>query len=960
MKKKIILLLLVLFLCSSLGAGLTILYIRNSTNTLSRLIALHQVEDLRQHLILSIHAVQSDLYTAHTSLSHNHQLVDKNVRNLKQAAGQCSECHHTPEVTKRIEEIQARIRQYESKLGSYMSVSGDTRAFSKLKFDAAAIGNELLVRTAAMSAASKSKLEVMSRDAMDSVGKAWLILSVAVLMTFCVAVIVAVNLTRSITRPFNALMDATMTISSGGLGYTIPAGDKTEFGRLAAHFNAMSAALKSGYDKLEQEIHERRQTEEALIKSEAFLTTIFDSIRDPFCILDKSFNVIRANQSYAQMKNAKLGDLIGGTCFEVLHKRNRPCDDCIIEKTFKSGDSCAKEKNVAPPGTLQTWVQIFTYPILDQDGTITHVIEYIRDITEQKRTEAALRESEERYALAARGANDGLWDWDLRNNRIYYSFRWKSMLGYGEKEFTDHPEEWFSRVHPDDRDELKAKISAHLNDRNPHFESEYRIMHRDGTFRWVLCRGLAVRDKSNRASRMAGSQTDITSRKKAEEQLLYDAFHDDLTGLPNRALFTDRLQHMIYTLQRRTGDLFAVLFLDMDRFKVTNDSLGHTIGDQLLIAVAGKLSDCLRPGDTVARLGGDEFAVLLESIKEQKDAIEVAERIHAKLSKPLLVKGHEVFTSVSIGIALSSPDYERPEQILRDADIAMYQAKSKGNAGYEIFDKKMHATILDRLQLESDLRRAMDHGEFLLHYQPIMDLKSHRLIGFEALIRWEHPKRGLVYPLEFIPLAEENGLINSLGDWITRESCKQLQKWQRQYPMSPPLTMSINISSKQFLQPNLIDKLESAIKENGLAASSIALEITESMIMENVDMAITTMERLREMGFNIYIDDFGTGYSSLNYLHKFPVTALKIDRTFVNKISTSGENQEIIMSIVSLANSLNLDVIAEGVELSHQLSRIKELECQFGQGFFFSEPMESFAIDKWIKNRNDRYENRHD
>ena len=466
---------------------------------------------------------------------------------------------------------------------------------------------------------------------------------------------------------------------------------------------------------------------------------------------------MRANEAYAQLKQVKLSELIGNTCYAALQNRQNICDDCIVQKTFASGDPCAKEKAVTTPDGAKTWCAIYTYPIVDSGGKILHVIEYTQDITERKWSEEALRESEERYALAARGANDGLWDWDLRNNKIYFSYRWKSMLGCDEKEISNHPEEWLSRIHPDDRSEVEARIAAHLNGRNPHFEGEYRIMHKDGTYRWMLNRGLAVRNMDNQAHRMAGSQTDITSRKMAEEQMVYDAFHDALTGLPNRALFMDRLQHVIATSQRRADDLYAVLFLDMDRFKTINDSLGHLVGDQLLVVMGRKLTECLRPGDTVARLGGDEFAVLLENISELKDAVDVADRVHQTLSVPLMVKGHEVYASVSIGITLGSERYERPEQVLRDADIAMYQAKGRGSASSEIFDTKMHANILDRIQIEADLHGAVDHKELVLFYQPIIDLKTHRLIGFEALVRWNHSTRGLIYPLEFIPWRRRRG-----------------------------------------------------------------------------------------------------------------------------------------------------------------------------------------------------------
>jgi diguanylate cyclase (GGDEF)-like protein/PAS domain S-box-containing protein len=777
---------------------------------------------------------------------------------------------------------------------------------------------------------------------------AGIILALTLLLTFVLVFIVAVHLTTSITRPVNTLVNATRRISSGDLGYTVDYWDKTELGELAANFNIMSRSLKNGYEKLEEEIRERKQTEADFQKSEAFLKTIFDSIQDPFCIIDRDYRIVRANEAYAQMRNKGLGDLLGKTCYEVLLNRNSVCDECIVQKTFASGDPCAKEKRAQLFDGMKTWSAINTYPIVNGGGIVSHVIEYTQDITERKRAEAALRESEERYALAARGANDGLWDWDLRNHKIYFSYRWKAMLGYEEKKLNAGPEEWFGRIHPDDRGEVEAKIAAHLSGRNQHFECEYRIMHEDGSYRWVLNRGLATMDQNGYAHRMAGSQTDITSRKSAEEQLVYNAFHDTLTGLPNRALFMDRLQHVIAVSTRRANELYAVLFLDMDRFKIINDSLGHLVGDQLLVAMGKQLSECIRPGDTVARLGGDEFAVLLDNISELKDAVDVAERILQKLSAPLLVTGHEVFASVSIGIAMSSDRYERPEQVLRDADIAMYQAKARGSARYEIFDLKMHANILDRLQLEADMHRALDHKELIVFYQPIIDLKTHQLIGFEALVRWNHPTRGIIYPLEFIPLAEENGLINVIGEWIMRESCRELRVLQERYPLKPPLKMSINISGKQFVQRDLAEKVSAIITETGIDAHTLALEITESMIMEDVDTAVETMKQLRDMGIQIHIDDFGTGYSSLSYLHRFPVDAIKIDRTFINKLTVDGKNKEIILSIIALAASMDLDVIAEGVEMDHQLLNIQKMKCQYGQGFLFSVPMDPEAIDAWM------------
>src|ERR1700726_3610537 len=433
-----------------------------------------------------------------------------------------------------------------------------------------------------------------------------------------------------------------------------------------------------------------------------------------------------------------------------------------------------------------------------------------------KRTQEALRESEERYALAARGANDGLWDWNLLTNVMYFSPRWKSMLGFHEDEIGDKLEDWLDRIHDSDRERVKDELSAHQQGLTPHFESEQRVVHKDGTFRWMLSRGLAVRDASGNATRMAGSQTDITEGKVT----------DPLTGLPNRLLFIDRLGRLINHAKRRKEHLFAVLFLDLDGFKMINDSMGHLVGDQLLLAVSGRLEKCLRLTDTVARLGdtftmarlgGDEFTVLLDDLKDLGDAKLTADRLMKVLTAPFILAGKEAFTSVSIGIALSNSSYENPDDMLRDADTAMYRAKSLGKSRYEVFDADMRASLVARLQLETDLRHALERDEFRNFYQPIVALDSGRITGFEALLRWQHPTRGLLEPVDFIPVAEETGIIRELGWWNLEKACRQISAWNAGRSASPPLNISVNLSVKQFLQPNLVGEIGQLLREIGLS-----------------------------------------------------------------------------------------------------------------------------------------------
>jgi diguanylate cyclase (GGDEF)-like protein/PAS domain S-box-containing protein len=592
------------------------------------------------------------------------------------------------------------------------------------------------------------------------------------------------------------------------------------------------------------------------------------------------------------------------------------------------------------------WNELTINPVLDGDGKLTNYIGLQNDVTARKQVEAAQRESEERYALAVQGANDGIWDWNLKTGEVYFSTRWKSMLGYAETEIHNTLDEWFDRVHPADLDWVKMKISAHLDGLTPHFENEYRIRAQDGTYRWMLSRGLAVRDAQGKATRMAGSQTDITARKQAEEQLLHDALHDALTRLPNRTLLMDRLRHAIQLAKRTENFLFAVLFLDVDRFKVINDSLGHMIGDQLLVAIAQRLFTCLRPGDTVARLGGDEFVILLEDVKEIHWVTAIAERVQQALVQPFNLEGHEVFTTVSIGIALSQTGYDQAENLLRDADIAMYRAKARGRACYEIFHTGMYAHAVALLQLETDLRRAVDRQEFELYYQPIVSLKSCHITGFEALVRWKHANRGMVSPAEFIPIAEETGLIIPLGNWVMREACRQMRAWQVQFPQTP-LTMNVNLSCKQFT-PHLIDQIQQVLDETGVDTQHLKLEITESVLMENTDSAASLLAQIRALGIQLSMDDFGTGYSSLSYLHRFPIDTLKIDRSFTNKIDRDGEQLAIVRTIMTLAWNLGMEVIAEGIETPKQVAQLRALQCEYGQGYFFSPPVTGEAATQLL------------
>jgi diguanylate cyclase (GGDEF)-like protein len=441
-------------------------------------------------------------------------------------------------------------------------------------------------------------------------------------------------------------------------------------------------------------------------------------------------------------------------------------------------------------------------------------------------------------------------------------------------------------------------------------------------------------------------EKEVAERKQVEEQLLHNAFHDGLTGLANRALFIDHLKLALGRAQRHDAYQFAVLFLDVDRFKVINDSLGHMAGDQLLVEIARRLETTMRPGDTVSRLGGDEFTILLDDLRDAGEANTVAERLQNELALPCDLGGHEVFTTVSIGITFSAPRYHRPEDMLRDADTAMYRAKQLGKARHEVFDQAMHTHAMDMLGLERDLRRALERQELFLQYQPIVSLDSGALRGFEALVRWRHSERGLIMPEKFIPIAEETGLIIPLGKWVLDEACRQMSRWQQLSPTDEPLAISVNLSGKQFMQPDLLAQIKAVLRETGLDPRSLKLEITESVVMDNVETATRTLEQLRALGVELSIDDFGTGYSSLSYLQHFPVSTLKIDRSFVSRITESGGTAQIVRTIMNLAQNLGMNVVAEGVETERQREHLRTLECEFGQGYYFSKPMDKDAAEE--------------
>jgi diguanylate cyclase (GGDEF)-like protein/PAS domain S-box-containing protein len=541
---------------------------------------------------------------------------------------------------------------------------------------------------------------------------------------------------------------------------------------------------------------------------------------------------------------------------------------------------------------------------------------------------------------------------DGTGNRLYNSPAYQKVLGYSSEELRSTSS--VEQIHPEDHLRvLEAAAKARVTGRGERLE--YRIRHKDGTWRNLESVATAIPNEQGQTERLVIVNRDITDRKRAEETLAHNALHDALTNLPNRALFLDRVRHVLALSHRHTSYKFAVLFIDLDEFKVVNDSLGHAAGDSLLMQIARRLSASIRGVDTIsrsvllqtasqvaneaslARVGGDEFTILLEDIRDCADAIRVAERLQERLVIPFVVEGQRVVITASIGIAFCATSYINSEDLIRDAEIAMYRAKREGKARSQVFNAEMHTVAVKRLQLETDLRRALELGEFRVHYQPILSLQSGRIAGFEALSRWQRPE-GLLSPAHFIQIAEQTGIILPMNRLLLREASLQLRAWHSQFPSDPPLTMSINITPKEFAQQDLAAQMKTILGEVGIHPSSINVEITETIAMADAQRSNLVLSELKALGVHISIDDFGTGYSSLSRLQGFPVDTLKIDRTFISAIDTNRETRKIVRIIIMLAHNLGLKVVAEGAETAEQVNLLKQLRCELVQGYFFARP----------------------
>jgi diguanylate cyclase (GGDEF)-like protein/PAS domain S-box-containing protein len=767
-------------------------------------------------------------------------------------------------------------------------------------------------------------------------------LAAAVLVYFLMnTVLVAVAVALSTFQPVLRVWQ--QNFLWGGPSYFVSAGVAVLLVEVVAHqmwaflpFVALSAYLTyrayGVYVGRLQEDHRHRE--------------VIESLNEAMAVIQRDGRVTLWNETLERTLGVPREQALGRPLLEAVPVLAATTLPKLIEAVQESGQADTIEQFPFERQGERRILQLRLFPFL---GGVTV---FWNDITARAEAETALKRSEERYALAAAGANDGLWDWDLERDGIYFSPRWKAMLGLPPDAAFLRVEDWFARVHVDDLAALRAALDAHLAGETAHFEHEHRIKHEDGTYRWMLCRGVAVRGENRRPVRLAGSQTDVTERAAVLEQLRHAALHDTLTDLPNRALFMELLAQVLDRARRHPDHQFAVLFLDIDRFKVVNDSLGHQIGDDLLVAISRRIESCLRGGDVIARLGGDEFTILLNDLSDVSRAGLIAQRIHDVLQRPFATGTHDVLVTASIGIALSVAGYTQPEHIMRDADTAMYRAKALGKARHEVYDASTpggahaHAHAIERIGIEHDLRRAIDHGNLVLHYQPIVALPTGEWTGFDALVRWY--RAGREVPLdELLAVAEETGMIEVLGDWVLRQACGQIAAWHVQFPHTPDLDVTVHVSTPQLRRPDFVSGIRQIFNDARMQPSHLRLEITETTLMDNPERAAAVLQELRALGVRVSLDDVGTGFSSLSYLHRFSIDALKIDRTFIGGVSGSdgGPEPALVESIVALARTLGAGVIVEGVETDEQLGELLRLGCNEAQGAFFSGPLPTDTVE---------------
>ena len=694
---------------------------------------------------------------------------------------------------------------------------------------------------------------------------------------------------------------------------------------------ALTALLARAQASRTESVERKAQRLEKMARAGRRLTRALEKSRLAVLELAPDLTIRSANAS--AQKICGIDQLSGRALLSVLE----PLDAEVIAEKWRKrlarGIPVARTLACSARDGRTLACDFVCLPRLRKDGKLARVTVLVRDQTETVEKQDALREREERYTLALAGAADVVWDWDLRASRLTLSSRWREILGLSTA-LSGAPSDWLDRVHPEDAAPLRAALASHFEGRTASLEHEHRVRHADGDWRWLAVRGAARRDTSGAAIRVAGLMSDVTRHRLVVERMAHDARHDALTGLPNRTLFLDLLRHSFYRTRRHEDYRFAVLFIDIDRFKTVNDAFGHEAGDQLLQQIARRLESCLREGDTLARHGGDEFTMWLDDVRGAADAIRVADRVHEVMREPFELSGQKVSSSASIGAAVGSSNYKQAEDVLRDADVAMYRAKALGKARTSVFQREAGETPPpSMLQMETDLRSALLRNELLLHYMPIVDVATGKVKGLEALARWQHPRLGLVQPAKFLSLAMETGLIVSIDQWVLRTASRQLHDWRRELAGAAKCSISVNFSQKLLEERDLGSQIDRVLRDAHLAPADLNLDINESS-MNNGDAPSRGMiAELHQRGLGLHMDDFGTGKLWLRHLHASDVDSIKIDRSFLSE-------RQILSRLVSMARELGKKVIAEGVETAEQLRLVREVGCEQAQGFFFTPPLD--------------------
>ncbi len=715
------------------------------------------------------------------------------------------------------------------------------------------------------------------------------------------------------------------------------------------HAEAVPGA-RSIPERLEDENRRRRDAEEKLAREREFSEAVLDSLAGAFYLVSADGAILRWNSALVAAIGYTGAEIGAMNPLDFVSTRDREPVEAAMRAVFEQGREMAIEAEIVDrEGNVRPYA-LSGKPL--RVGDATFMIGVARDITLRKRTEQQMARAKERLDLALTGSRLALWDWDLRMNRVYFNESWSKIIGAEPRESTFTGDEVVDWNHPDDRPVFAAALGNATKGVSDDFDCEFRVRNAAGEWIWVHSRGkVTQRDEAGKALRMTGTSHNISKRKRAEERAEFLATRDALTGLPNRVLLHDRLEQSVFNAARhRTG--FGFMFIDLDRFKTINDSLGHQVGDELLKRVAGRLTACVRATDTVARLGGDEFAVILENLGGDDDegAQQVAEKMIAAMGAPMLIDNQHLSTSCSIGISLYPADGKDSETLMKNADVAMYYAKEKGRNNYQFFSADMNARAQERLSVENYLRLALRRNELVLHYQPRMRMSDGEMVGMEALIRWQHPRRGLIGPDKFISVAEDSGLIVPIGEWVLEHACAQLREWQAS--VSKDLRLSVNISVGQVADgERLYRAVEAAVRASGIDPATLELELTESHLMQNIHEKAALLNKLGELGVGLAIDDFGTGYSSLSYLKTLPVDSIKIDSSFVRDIHTDANDEAIIKAILAMAHSLHLSVVAEGVETAEQFRALKDLGCDEYQGYYSSPALAPADFLAWCAGR---------